>query len=310
MSRDKRSHKETNWTCFLCQETGEQDSHLNPDIPIKESAKGMRTVTRSSLRILQWNADGLKSKSDELASRLKSGDIDVAVIQETWLTKSDGTPNVGSEYIAIREDRKVNIQRGGLIIYVRKSVIYDRLGYISKRGTKILSIRVRLTKSKWITLTNYYIPPPDSTGQVIEFDTSLIPVSPSSIICGDFNAHHPSWDAIQPEDARGLTTLEWACSNDLSILNDPESPTRHNRATGNGSSPDLTVVGGNWSEKSVWAVDEEEIGGSDHLPIIITVHATVNHQPVTSANQRWRTNGINWTNFRNQVEDSCPHPHP
>ena len=162
MSRDERSHKETSWTCFLCQETGEQDSHLNPDIPIKESAKGMRTVTRSSLRILQWNADGLKSKSDELASRLKSGDIDVAVIQETWLTKSDGTPNVGSEYIAIREDRKVNIQRGGLIIYVRKSVIYDRLGYISKRGTEILSVRVRLTKSKWITLTNYYIPPPAS----------------------------------------------------------------------------------------------------------------------------------------------------
>ena len=181
---------------------------------------------------------------------------------------------------------------------------YDRLGYISSRGHEILSIRVRLTKSKWITISNFYIPPPDSKGQIIEFDTSLIPFSAASLICGDFNAHHPSWGGIQPEDARSVATLEWACANDLSILNDPDSPTRHNRATGNGSSPDLTVVGGNWSEKSVWTVDEEEIGGSDHLPIIITVHASINHQPVTSAKQRWRTNGINWVNFRNQVEDS------
>ena len=80
MSRDERSHKEHNWTCFLCLETGEENSHINPDDPIKESAKGMKVVTRSSLRILQWNADGLKSKSDELAARIKTGDIDVAVI--------------------------------------------------------------------------------------------------------------------------------------------------------------------------------------------------------------------------------------
>ena len=173
----------------------------------------------------------------------------MAVIQETWLTKSDSTPFVSKEYAAIREDRKVNIQRGGLIIYVKKSVNYDRLGYISSRGHEILSIRVRLTKSKWITISNFYIPPPDSKGQIIEFDTSLIPFSAASLICGDFNAHHPSWDAIQPEDARGVATLEWACANILSILNDPDSPPRHNRATGNGSSLDLTVVGTNWTRR-------------------------------------------------------------
>ena len=100
----------------------------------------MKVVTRSSLRILQWNADGLKSKSDELAARIKTGDIDVAIIQESWLTKTDSTPFIGKDYVAVREDRKVNIQRGGLIIYIKKSVNYDRLGYISSRGHEILSI--------------------------------------------------------------------------------------------------------------------------------------------------------------------------
>ncbi len=82
-----------------------------------------------------------------------------------------------------------------------------------------------MTKTKWITITNFYIPPPHSIGQVIDFDTSIIPFSSNSLICGDFNAHHPVWDGIQPEDDRRLLTFEWACSNHLDILNDPETPT-------------------------------------------------------------------------------------
>ena len=66
---------------------------------------------------------------------------------------------MGNEYVAIREDRKVNIQKGGLLIYIKKTVVYGRAGYISNRGHEILSIRVRLTKTKWITITNFYIPP-------------------------------------------------------------------------------------------------------------------------------------------------------
>ena len=119
MSREECEHKGNNWTCFLCLETGERNSHANPNDAIKESAKGMKMVTRPSLRILQWNADGLKYKADELAAKLKRSDIDVAVVQETHLTKSDPTPSVGDEYVAIREDRKVNIQKGGLLIYIK-----------------------------------------------------------------------------------------------------------------------------------------------------------------------------------------------
>ena len=48
----------------------------------------------------------MKSKSDELAARMKSGNIDVAVIQESWLTKSDSTPFIGKDYAAVREDRE------------------------------------------------------------------------------------------------------------------------------------------------------------------------------------------------------------
>ena len=49
-------------------------------------------------------------------------------------------------------------------------------------------------------------------------------------------------------------------------------------------------------------MDSEELGGSDHLPIITTVHATVSHQPITGSAPRWRSNGIDWSKYRNEVE--------
>ena len=310
MSRDERAHKESNWTCFLCTANHDMDQHADLDESIDETSKGMKSVTRSSLRILQWNADGLKSKSDELAARLHASDIDVAVIQESWLAKNDRTPVIQG-YCAIREDRKVNIKRGGLIFYVKKAIPYDIAGYITKKGHEIHTVRIRLGRRKWINITNLYIPPPNSIGQVIDFDTSLIPFSPSSLICGDFNAHHPVWDNIQPEDERGTDLLEWASSNNLSILNNC-TVTRHSRITGNGSSPDVTLAGKTWNDKCAWAVDDDEIGGSDHLPIVITVHTSIKHQPVLGNSPRWRSNGVNWNEYRAEVEktiSSAP-PHP
>ena len=300
MKRDELKHKQDNWTCFLCTANYDVDQHADLDETINESAKGMHTKSLPSLRILQWNADGLKSKSDELAIQLKSLDIDIAVIQETWLSSSDRTPVIPN-YGAIREDRRANIKRGGLIFYIKKSLPYDAAGYITNLGHEISKIRVRLARNKWLSLTNLYIPPPHSIGQEIKFDPNLIPHSASSIICGDFNAHHPTWDNIQPEDKRGNQLFEWASANNLTVLNNSEV-TRHNKATSNGSSPDVTLTGKTWRDKTTWAVDDTEIGGSDHLPIVITINTSTKHQPVLGSTPRWRSNGVNWAGYRQAVE--------
>ena len=266
----------------------------------------MKTFTSNSLRILQWNADGMKSYSDSLARRLVSLNIDVAVIQETKLSPKDVvTPSipgyVSGVHLQLRKDRPLDMGGGGLIFYIKNSLPYEFVDYRHVKGSEIHTIRIRLDKKKWITLTNFYCPPASSTGQEIVFDTSVIPISPSSIICGDFNAHNNAWDD-QPEEDRGTEILEWANLNNLSILNDSSTSTRHDRRTGTGSSPDLTVSGSVWNDFCTWSVDDEEIGGSDHLPIIITVLSSAKHQPITGKKPRWRTNGIIWKDFQEDVE--------
>ena len=306
MLRDERNAKSNSWTCPKCAQKDSQPAQQPlPDLdsPIIDAAAGMKSFKKDSLRILQWNADGIKSDSDSLARKLAALNIDVAVIQETKLSKRDAAPPYIPEFKYVRADRNLDIKGGGLITYIRDTLPYEKVDYRHVKGSEILTVRIRLDSKKWVTLTNLYCPPVNSTGQEIAFDPTAIPISPSSIICGDFNAHNGSWDDNQPEDDRGTDILEWTNMNNLSILNDSSSATRHNRGTGNGSSPDLTVCGSVWSAKCTWSVDDEEIGGSDHLPIITTVFASAKHQPITGKKPRWRSNGVSWNDYRETVEE-------
>ncbi len=48
---------------------------------------------KPTLRILQWNTDGLSTKVQELRDRLAAESIDVYLVQETKLAEKDGTPS-------------------------------------------------------------------------------------------------------------------------------------------------------------------------------------------------------------------------
>ena len=302
MTRDEKTARAANWTCWKCQDAKQPV----PDQPLPDLEKSfedvstsMKKFTKPYLRLLQFNADGLKSRAGELEKRLKDLDIDVALVQETKLAKSDRTPPIVG-YKPVREDRKAT-KGGGLMIYVSDTLVYEIVDRRSTKATEVLTIRIRLSRNKWVTVTNLYCPPVNSTGQEISLELNSIPKSASSIIFGDFNAHHPIWDEVQPEDTRGIDVVEWANDNSLTILSNG-SPTRHSRVTAGCSSPDLTICGAAWEDKCQWAVDDEEIGGSDHLPIVVTILTSTSHQPILGRAPRWRSNGVDWKKFREEVE--------
>jgi exonuclease III len=74
------------------------------------------------LKIIQWNADGLKTKIYELRDRLISKDIDICMVQESKLRLGNPTPRILG-YAALRDDRKA-LNGGGLITYVKLSLIF------------------------------------------------------------------------------------------------------------------------------------------------------------------------------------------
>ena len=124
-------------------------------------------------------------------------------------------------YTSIRTDRPRHDGGGGLLTYIRDNLVFERVGQSSLNGTEISSVRVRMGKRKWATITNLYCPPTRShSGMVSSLSMDKVPTSSDSIVCGDFNAHNRIWDSHQPQDTRGDEVVDWTLDNDFKILND------------------------------------------------------------------------------------------
>ncbi|GBN53794.1 RNA-directed DNA polymerase from mobile element jockey [Araneus ventricosus] len=116
-----------------------------------------------------------------------------------------------------------------------------------------------------ITLTSIYIPPM-SDNALFTFDLeNLIQISPHQIICGDFNAHHTSWNCSS-NTPRGNTLHSFATQVGLEILF-PNSPTRYgfNSAT----TIDLAIVRDFLFPYDINSLPEMS---SDHNPVILTFY--------------------------------------
>ena len=77
------------WTCKICQRKMERTADLARKLSFEEEvdevSANMNTTCKSSLRVLQWNAEAISTKMFDLSRRLVEDDIDVCVVQETHL---------------------------------------------------------------------------------------------------------------------------------------------------------------------------------------------------------------------------------
>ena len=290
------------WTCKRCISFQIPDQPLTDPNSKKSVSERSQKSCKPSLKIIQWNCDGLRPKLYELKERLVAKDIDVCMIQETKLRIGDPTPRIPG-YAVLRDDRKA-LYGGGLITYIKETLIYERIGYRTKNTTECMSFRVKLSRNKWIQLTNVYAPPCSSNGQDAKnVATEIIPVTDNSLIVGDFNCHAPLWDQNIPTDQRGDAIENWLSAEDLTTLNSGE-PTRTSRIEGQrDSAPDITICGKDFSKKCMWDL-MEGIGRSDHIPILIRAALKVNHQSVRGSEAKWKIKNVDWSKFSQAVEES------
>ena len=108
-----------------------------------------------SLKILQWNAEGILKKKDALLNRLSEHKIDIACIQETHLSEKYRFTTRG--YQCMRMD-KAEGPKGGIIILVRNNIQAVEITKGTNRNAEIHSIRLVL-ESRELPIYNCYCPP-------------------------------------------------------------------------------------------------------------------------------------------------------
>jgi ribonuclease HI len=292
------------WRCNKCilKDLPPEAPFNNNDLKTSQRSEATHTGKwKSELTILQWNADGLNPKIPELEKRADERQVDIIAIQETKLRATSRTPQIRG-YIPVRTDRPgAEYPGGGLITYIKKDIAYRKIGASKVGSVEAQAVSIQQNKDTWLDITNVYVPPSrdDSTR-----DLSWIPLRNNSVVLGDFNAHSPLWDPVQPSDKQGEELVDWTLEKDLHICNNGD-PTRVNRGTGGYSSPDITIVSKNLEQHISWTVDDDM--GSDHSPIIIKITnvKTRLHREPAKRKLRWKRKGdkVNWEGFCKSVED-------
>ena len=262
--------------------------------PVSERSRDF--ARQNSLRVVQWNVDGIRTALPELAQMLRDRSIDVCLVQESKLVSGDHTPRIPG-YAALRRDRPIGpggarVRGGGLLIYIKDCLPFYEVPAF-REGTVVgkleaLAVELRIGKrGERFTLVNVYFPPVRTGDRATRregFDPNVLVASRRHLIGGDWNCHSPLWDPHQPEDAEGETLERWMADNQMGCLNDG-SATRVNRGTGGLSSPDVTLVHNSWLGRVEWC--PLGVQGSDHFPLLFEVNLSVDRLVEEGFRLRW-----------------------
>ena len=121
-----------------------------------------------SLRVLQWNAGGLRARSTELLHFLSSHPVDLICIQESNLNSSFRIPG----FSVVRSDRThsrsgilssdASHASGGVVIFVRQGLSFSELSTTSLSSldpySDYVGVNISLNKSSSVSFLNVYAP--------------------------------------------------------------------------------------------------------------------------------------------------------
>ena len=139
--------------------------------------------------ICHLNIRSLSKHFDEFVYWTSLYNHDVICISESWLNSShfNSTYKLPG-YVLIRRDRDVASRGGGLVIYIKDSIKFERVDMPACRGAEILVIKVIVANSELCIALVYN--PPSSASHIVDQFASILEANllkKRTIIIGDFN---------------------------------------------------------------------------------------------------------------------------
>ena len=236
--------------------------------------------------IVQWNAQGLRNKKNELLELIKEHNASIVAIQETKLS-SNYNIRLPSYNVISKDGHYNRGNHGGVALYIHSDVPYNEIPL----NTSIQAVAAEVRLNFNFTICNIY------SSRSHQLSTSLLcdliqQLPKPFLIVGDFNAYSTMW-SCSSADTRGRAIEDCILRNNLVILND-SNPTRigYNSET----IIDLSLCSPAISLNFDWSVLSTPLD-SDHCPIIIKLPDADPPPPTTS----WNIKNANWDIFTN-----CP----
>ena len=172
----------------------------------------------NSLRVLQWNAGGLRARSTELLYFLSSHHVDLICIKESMLNSSSSFRI--PEFSALRStcthfrsgipSIDATHASSGVILFIRQGLSFSELStsFLSSLDSysDYAGNNISLNNTSSVLFLNLYAPPIRSSptdGRTDFFSPSILSSSRNFFILGKFNCHQPLLDSRVPSDPAG-----------------------------------------------------------------------------------------------------------
>ena len=231
------------------------------------------------LRVLQWNAGGLRARSTELLHFLSTHPVDLICVQESYLKSSSSFRIFG--FSAVRSDcthfrsgilsADATHTSGSVVIFDRQGLSFSELSTSSLSlldpYSDYVGVDISLNNSSSVSFLNVYAPSLFTPPQRIAKPTPFLPTffaPPEISLFWGVQLPSPHWDSRGTSDPCGEEVFDWVISSDLLSLNDPDIPTLLHR-----SPPDISFAFSSLAFSCSWEVLQNL--GSDHLPILLYV---------------------------------------
>ena len=246
------------------------------------------TPTRDKVRILHWNVNGVRNKAALLQAIAKTEDLDIILLQETLLPATGSFSFTGYNMISLP---RTNENRG-LLALIKNSIPYSTITTPIECGDNVETQAIKIYLAD-TTLTCYNIYK-HINGSLDLGELFMQATTEPTLICGDFNAHHPilSSPSSTNEDGEHIAEIleEYP---EMAILNNGEAT--HIA----GGRLDLTFLPTALRSKTQWRV--HPILNTDHFAILTTLNIP-QLPPPPPPPPKWDQDRANWLLFQKHLD--------
>ncbi|ESO11934.1 hypothetical protein HELRODRAFT_167028 [Helobdella robusta] len=240
----------------------------------------------NNIIILQWNIRGMRNNLPELQILIAKYKPHIICLQETKTTddKQIILKNYSSYYKAATPT-KTN-PSAGTAIYIHHKITQS--SHQLKTDHHFIASRVTCNKS--FTICNGYIKP-NNIMKSEELKQLIQQIPKPFLLVGDFNAHNQLWGS-QNSNTQGKELEKTIIENNICLIK-PTAPTMFHEHTNTSSIIDLVMTSPTMFEDIEWEA-EEDLHGSDHFPIILTMKIKATNYECYRLNY----NKIDWNKFK------------
>lgn len=216
----------------------------------------------SQLRLLNWNANGLREKKSTFTAFLNRHGIDIACVSETHLRNTDKfkIPN----FRIYRQDRNTHFASGGVAIFIKRNLSHHSILLPPIPDIEAVCIQLLQQNNKVIKIISAYKQPckrlnPLSIQRLFE-DTK------PTILLGDLNCKHESW-GCHTTTPNGRRLLQASIDYGIQVIA-PQEPTYYSfNPTVNPDILDIALIKNCTAPLYMQPLPELD---SDHCPVITT----------------------------------------